>query len=196
MNTANKQQPEVGDDSDSDRPLLKERPDGVQLRLLGRSAFGVSFFSRPSGFSRLLPFRNGAAEVESHATRTSRRTAHWCAMKSIYICEGETVRLLEGDADRIPFWQSGERGMVANHKLASFSVDLGLASPSSNRFAQSSRDLFEDHQMGFFSYPIVDPILSCGHQLNEVLWDGRVVSLQFRDPDPGLGNRPGWNFPE
>lgn len=64
MNTANKQQPEVGDDSDSDRPLLKERPDDVQLWLLGRSAFGDSFFFRPSGFSRLLPFRNGETKCD------------------------------------------------------------------------------------------------------------------------------------
>lgn len=135
-----------------------------------------------------------AAEVESRATRTSRRTLHWRAIKSIYLCEGETVRVLEGDADRIPFWQSGERGMVANRKLASVSVDQGLASPSSNRFAQSSRDLFEDHQMGFFSYPIVDPIFSCGHQLNQVLRDGRVISLQFRDPDSGLADCPSGYF--
>jgi hypothetical protein len=56
--------------------------------------------------------------------------------------------------------------------------------------------LFEDHDMGFFRYPIADAILSCGNQLNEVLRDSRIISFQFRDPDPGLGDCAGWHFPE
>ena len=63
-------------------------------------------------------------------------------------------------------------------------------------FFTPSRYLFKNHQMGFFGYPIADAILSCGHQLNEVLRNSRIISLQFRDPDPRLGDCSGWHFPE
>jgi hypothetical protein len=55
-------------------------------------------------------------------------------------------------------------------------------------------DFFENHQMGFFRYPIADPILSRGRQLNEVLRYSRVIALQFRDPDPRLGDCSGGHF--
>ncbi len=50
--------------------------------------------------------------------------------------------------------------------------------------------------MGLFGYPIAVPILGRGQELNEVLRDGRVISLQFRDPDPRLSDGSGGHFSE
>src|SRR5690348_2613559 len=50
--------------------------------------------------------------------------------------------------------------------------------------------------MRLFGDPVAYSILCSGHQLDEVLRDGRVISLHFGDPDARLRDRPGGNFSE
>src|ERR1700680_4340412 len=134
-----------------------------------------------------MPFVHSSCTVTRLLLGTARCEIH---LPSLKVCTMKFVSL-QGFTDPSQFVRTRNSLIpILSLPFPSTPVKAGC------RFSSPSGYLFENHQVGFFGYPIVVPILSCRQQLDEVFRDRRIISLQFRDPDPRLGDCPGGHFSE
>src|SRR6059058_4867638 len=94
-----------------------------------------------------------------------------------------------------PAWAQGLEVWL-QEPTASLRIELPRVPDRTQGTVALSGHFFEDHEMGFFRDPIPDAVLGRWQQLNQMLWDSRVVSLYFGYPDSGFCNSSGWNFAE